>query len=127
MAQVTERAAALVDVVVEMRLATDCERRVPVEHVAQQACAAARRTYDKDRRLTSHIERILYAAEGAFDFPNGLAHSGRQRSGRMSFHVLVPISQARGRGRLLPHPPIPPELLFRNLRGLHPVIPDARK
>ena len=53
-AQVTERAAALVDVVVEMRLGTDRERRVAVEHIAQQACATARRTYDKDRRFTSH-------------------------------------------------------------------------
>src|SRR5882724_1165541 len=110
-----------------MRFATDGERRMPVEHVAQQACAAARRTYDKDWRLTSHTERNLYAANGAFDFSNGLAHSEWRPSLRTSLHVLVPISQARGRWRLLPQPPIPPELLFRNLGGLHPVIPDARK
>jgi hypothetical protein len=34
--QVAECPAALVNIVAEVRLSTDCERRVPVEHAAQQ-------------------------------------------------------------------------------------------
>src|SRR5712691_2844611 len=78
--------------------------------------------------LLPMLNGLTMAADGAICFfQTALLIPGGSVSGRMSFHVLIPISQARGRGRLLPHPPIPPELLFRNLRGLHPVIPDTRK
>jgi hypothetical protein len=40
--QVAECPAALVNIVVEVRLATDGKRRVPIEQVPQQGCAAAR-------------------------------------------------------------------------------------